>query len=324
VLTAPGPGSGKLATCLSQLYHENKRGVQAGYAKFETFPIWNLPLNHHVNVAYEAATADLQDVNKVDNFHLDAYGEITVNYNRDIEVFPVVHSILEKITGKECIYKSPTDMGVNMAGYCIVDDEACKEASKQEVIRRYCKALCDLKQGAGNPDTVSRLEFLMSRLGINLADRNVVEAAHIKNEANGGKGAIALELPDGRIVTGKNSDRMSAAAACIFNSVKMLAGMHDRQKLISPYVIGPILDLKTKILNENNNTLTLEEALLALSICAATDANAASAIEQLAMLENCEAHSSHILSKADENPLRKLGVRLTCDAQFADNTLFIE
>ncbi len=324
VLTAPGPGSGKLATCLSQLYHENKRGVQAGYAKFETFPIWNLPLNHPVNVAYEAATADLQDVNKVDNFHLDAYGEITVNYNRDIEVFPVVHSILEKITGKECIYKSPTDMGVNMAGYCIVDDEACAEASKQVVIRRYCKALCDLKLGSGNPDTVSRLEFLMSRLGINLADRGIVEVARAKSKLNNDKGAIALELPDGRIVTGKNSDRMSAAAACIFNSVKMLAGMNDKQKLISPYVIGPILDLKTKILKENNNTLTLEEALLALSICAATDANAASAIEQLSMLENCEVHSTHILSKADENPLRKLGVHLTCDAEFLDGTLFIE
>ncbi len=324
VLTAPGPGSGKLATCLSQLYHENKRGVEAGYAKFETFPIWNLPLNHPVNVAYEAATADLQDVNKVDNFHLDAYGQITVNYNRDIEVFPVVHSILEKITGKECIYKSPTDMGVNMAGDCIVDDEACREASNQEVIRRYCKALCDLKLGAGNPDTVSRLEFLMSRLGINLADRNIVDSARKKSDLNGGRGAIALELPDGRIVTGKNSDRMSAAAACIFNSVKALAGMNDRQKLISPYVIGPILDLKTKILKENNNTLTLEEALLALSICAATDANAASAIEQLSTLENCEAHSTHILSKADENPLRKLGVRLTCDAEFLDDTLFIE
>lgn len=324
VLTAPGPGSGKLATCLSQLYHENKRGVQAGYAKFETFPIWNLPLNHPVNVAYEAATADLQDVNKVDNFHLDAYGEITVNYNRDIEVFPVVHSILEKITGKECIYKSPTDMGVNMAGYCIVDDEACREASKQEIIRRYCKALCDLKQGAGNPDTVSRLEFLMSKLGINLSDRAIVENARAKSRANGDRGAIALELPDGRVVTGKNSDRMSAAAACIFNSVKVLAGMNDRQKLISPYVIGPILDLKTKILKENNNTLTLEEALLALSICAATDANAASAIEQLSLLENCEAHSTHMLSKADENPLRKLGIRLTCDAEYLDDTLYIE
>lgn len=324
VLTAPGPGSGKLATCLSQLYHENKRGVKAGYAKFETFPIWNIPLNHPVNVAYEAATADLKDVNKVDNFHLDAYGEITVNYNRDIEVFPVVSSILAKITGKECIYKSPTDMGVNMAGYCIVDDDACKEASKQEIIRRYFKALCDQKTGSANEETVSRLEFLMSRLGISAADRKVVEAARAKNEDNENNGAVALELPDGRIVTGKGSDRMSASAACVFNAVKMLAGIKDGQKLISPYVIGPILDLKSKILKEHNNTLTLEEALLALSICAASDATAATAMEHLSVLDGCDAHSTHILHRADENPFRKLGIRLTCSPQFLDDTLFSE
>lgn len=324
VLTAPGPGSGKLATCLSQLYHENKRGVKAGYAKFETFPIWNLPLNHPVNVAYEAATADLKDVNKVDNFHLDAYGEITVNYNRDIEVFPVVKSILEKITGKECIYKSPTDMGVNMAGYCIVDDEACREASKKEIVRRYYKALCDLKTGTGSEETVSRLEFLMSRLSINLADRKVIEIAKKKSEDNENCGAVALELPDGRIVTGKNTKRMSASAACVFNAVKMLAGIKDSQKLISPYVIGPIIDLKTKILKEHHKTLTLEEALLALSICAASDAQAANAMEQLANLDGCDAHSTHMLLKADENPFRKLGVRLSCSPEFLDNTLFSE
>ncbi len=324
VLTAPGPGSGKLATCLSQLYHENKRGVKAGYAKFETFPIWNLPLNHPVNVAYEAATADLQDVNKVDNFHLDAYGEITVNYNRDIEVFPVVSSILTRITGKECIYKSPTDMGVNMAGYCIVDDEVCCEAAKQEVLRRYFKARCDFLRGAATQETVSRLEFLMSRLGIKEADRPVVEAAKRKSDQNGGAGAIAIELPDGKIVTGKNSDRMSAAAACIFNSVKALAGINDRLKLISPYVIGPILDLKTKILKEKSNKLTLEEALLALSICAATDANAASAIEQLSVLRGLEAHSTHMLGKADEAPLRQLGINLSCSPEFLSGDLFIE
>lgn len=324
VLTAPGPGSGKLATCLSQLYHENKRGVEAGYAKFETFPIWNLPLNHPVNVAYEAATADLQDVNKVDNFHLEAYGEVTVNYNRDIEVFPVVRSILARITGKECIYKSPTDMGVNMAGYCIVDDEACCEAAKQEVLRRYYKARCDCVIGAATQDTVSRLEFLMSKLGIKESDRPVVDAALKKSEMNDDLGAIALQLDDGKIVTGKNSARMTAAAACIFNSVKELAGINDRLKLISPYVIGPILDLKTKVLKESNNTLTLEEALIALSICAATDANAASAIEQLTALRGLEAHSSHILSKADEAPLRKLGVNLSCSPEFLSNNLFIE
>ena len=324
VLTAPGPGSGKLATCLSQLYHENKHGVKAGYAKFETFPIWNIPLNHPVNVAYEAATADLQDVNKVDNFHLEAYNEITVNYNRDIEVFPVVRSILTKITGKECIYRSPTDMGVSMAGYCIVDDEACCEASKQEVIRRYYKAMCDLKVGTAKKETISRLEFLMSRLGINAADRAVVSAANAKSADNGDCGAVALELNDGRIVTGKNSDRMSASAACVFNAVKVLADIDDDKKLISPYVIGPILDLKMKILKEHHNTLTLEEALLALSICAGADPIAARAIEQLANLDGCEAHSTHMLYKADENPFRKLGIRLTCEPEFLDDTLFIE
>lgn len=316
--------SGKLATCLSQLYHENKHGVQAGYAKFETFPIWNLPLNHPVNVAYEAATADLKDVNKVDNFHLDAYGVITVNYNRDIEVFPVVSSILAKITGKECIYKSPTDMGVNMAGYCITDDEACCDASKQEVLRRYYKARCDLKTGAGSEDTISRLEFLMTRLGISPADRKVAQVARDKSARHDNCGAVALELPTGQIVTGKNSDRMSASAACVFNAVKVLAGIGDKQKLISPYVIGPILDLKSSILHEHNSTLTLEEALLALSICAASDANASNAMEQLKNLQNCEAHSTHMLYKADENPFRKLGVRLTCEPEFLDDTLFIE
>lgn len=324
VLTAPGPGSGKLATCLSQLYHEYKRGVDAGYAKFETFPIWNIPLNHPVNVAYEAATADLKDVNKVDNFHLDAYGKITVNYNRDIEVFPVVRSILTKITGKECVYKSPTDMGVNMAGYCIVDDEACCEASKQEVLRRYFKALCDQKTGMANEDTVSRLEFLMSKLGISPLDRKVIAVASKKNEENNNLGGVAIELPDGRIVTGKGSDRMSASAACVFNAVKTLAGIKDSQKLISPYVIGPILDLKCKILKEKNSTLNLEEALLALSICAASDATAATAMEQLSILDGCEAHSMHILSKADADPFRKLGVRLTCSPEFLSNELFCE
>ncbi len=324
VLTGPGPGSGKLATCLSQLYHENKRGVQAGYAKFETFPIWNLPLNHPINVAYEAATADLNDANKVDNFHLEAYGEITVNYNRDIEVFPVVSSIMAKITGKDCIYKSPTDMGVNMAGYCIIDDEVCKDASKQEVLRRYFKALCAQKQGLANDALIQRLEMLMSRLSINISQRKVVEIASKKNESNNDKGAIALELPDGRVVTGKGNDRMSASAACIFNAVKTLANINDSQKLISPYVIGPILDLKSKILKDHDNTLTLDEALLALSICAASDATAATAMEHLAMLDGCDAHSSHILHKADENPLRKLGVRCTCSPIFLEDTLFSE
>ena len=322
VATAPGPGSGKLATCLSQLYHEFKRGVQAGYAKFETFPIWNLPLGHPVNVAYEAATADLKDVNKVDNFHLEAYGKMAVNYNRDIEVFPVVRSILTKISDTRLVYRSPTDMGVNMAGYCISDDEACREASKQEVIRRYFKALVDYKNGTAKPSTVHRLEFLMSGLGISPADRKVAAAARDKSEANGGCGAVAIELDDGRTVTGKNTEMMSASAACVFNAVKVLAGIDDSVKLISPYVIGPILDLKTKILNERENPLTLEEALLALSICAATEPNAAKAVEQLPKLRETEAHSTHMLIKADENPFRKLGVNLTCDPEFLDNHLY--
>ncbi|HBW05344.1 MAG TPA: hypothetical protein DEF02_01950 [Clostridiales bacterium] len=323
VVTAPGPGSGKMATCISQLYHDNKRGVKSGYAKFETFPIWNLPLQHMVNVAYEAATADLNDVNMIDPYHLEAYGVSTVNYNRDVEIFPVLKKMFLKIFGEE-YYKSPTDMGVNMAGYCIIDDEACKEASKQEILRRYFKALCDLKTGTGEQDTVSRLEFLMSRLGINVADRKIVEVAKKKSADNDGCGAVALELADGRIVTGKNTKMMSASAACVFNAVKMLAGIKDKQKLISPYVIGPIIDLKTKILKEHNKTLTLEEALIALSICAASDANAATAMEQLPLLEGCDAHSTHMLFKADENPFRKLGVRLTCSPEFLDNTLFIE
>ncbi len=321
VVTAPGPGSGKLATCLSQLYHEYRQGFKAGYAKFETFPIWNLALGHPVNVAYEAATADLQDVNKVDNFHLEAYGEMAVNYNRDIEVFPVVRSILTKISESELVYKSPTDMGVNMAGYCIVDDEACCEASKQEVIRRYYKALVDYKNGIAKPATVHRLEFLMSHLQISPTERTVVQKAVEKSKQANDAGAVAIELHDGRIITGRTSDLMSASAACVFNAVKELAGMDD-VKLISPYVIGPILDLKTKILADKENILSLEEALIALSICAATDPSAAKAIEKLAELKGCEAHSSHMLRKADENPFRKLGLNLTCAPEFLTNDLF--
>ncbi len=322
VCTAPGPGSGKLATSLSQLYHEYKRGIKAGYAKFETFPIWNLPLNHPVNVAYEAATADLKDVNKIDNFHLEAYGKIAVNYNRDIEVFPVVRSILTKITGSEFVYQSPTDMGVNMAGYCIIDDDACVEASKQEVIRRYFKALCDYKLGVGKPSTIERLEFLMSRLEISVSDRKVVAPAREKNIENNGKGAVAIELPDGTMVTGKNTELMSASAAAVFNAVKVLAGIPDTKKLISPIVIGPILDLKSQILHEYQNILSLDEALLALSVCVATDPDAAKAVAQLKKLQGCEAHSTYMLSKTDENPFRKLGVNLTCDPEYIDDHLY--
>lgn len=323
VLTAPGPGSGKLGTCLSQLYHENLHGIKAGYAKFETFPIWNLPINHAVNIAYEAATADLKDVNQLDTFHLEAYGKVAVNYNRDIDVFPVVSSILSKITGN-CAYMSPTDMGVNMAGYCITNDDSCQDASKQEVIRRYFKALCDFRNGSGKPSTIKRLEFLMSRLGINVDERTVVEPARQKSKKNDDCGAVCIELPDGRLVTGKTSDRMSASAACVFNAVKEMVGIEDDIKLISSFVIGPILDLKTKILNEENRNLTLEEALIALSICASQDKNAMKATMALAKLNACQVHSTHILTKADEVPFRKLGTCLTMDTNFLYNNLYNE
>ncbi len=322
VVTAPGPGSGKLALCLNQLYHEYRMGRKAGYAKFETFPIWNLSLEHPVNIAYEAATADLQDVNKIDNFHLEAYGKIAVNYNRDIEVFPVVRTILSKITGNDFVYQSPTDMGVNMAGYCIVDDEVCREASKQETIRRYYKALCDVKNGTTTEDTVKRLEFLMTRMDINPSNRKVVAPALAKSEEHDGAPAVAIELPNGEIVTGRQTDLLSASAACIFNAVKKLADIPDDMKLISPYVIGPILDLKNKVLHEKYNTLTLEEALISLSICAATDVKAARAVDCLKKLYGCEAHSSRMLGKSDENPLRELGLNISCEPVFADNNLF--
>ena len=322
VVTAPGPGSGKLALCLNQLYHEYRMGRKAGYAKFETFPIWNLSLEHPVNIAYEAATADLQDVNKIDNFHLEAYGKIAVNYNRDIEVFPVVRTILSKITGDDFVYQSPTDMGVNMAGYCIVDDEVCRQASKEETIRRYYKALCDVKNGQATEDTVKRLEFLMTRMDIKPSDRKVVAPALAKSEEHDGAAALAMELPNGEIVTGRQTDLLSASAACVFNAVKKLADIPDDMKLISPYVIGPILDLKNKVLHEKYNTLTLEEALISLSICAATDVKAARAVDCLKKLAGCEAHSSRMLGKSDETPLKEMGVNLSCEPVFADDNLF--
>ena len=323
VCTAPGPGSGKLATCLSQLYHDQKRGIKGGYAKFETFPIWNLPLSHPVNVAYEAATADLKDVNKIDHFHLEAYGKMAVNYNRDIEVFPLVKNILAKITGGECIYNSPTDMGVNMAGYCITDNDVCVEASKQEVLRRYYKARCDYKNGQGTKGTIERLHALMSRLGVSANDRKVIASTLIKNQIADGKGAVAIELGDGQIVTGRNTKLMSASAAAVFNAVKTLGKIDDDIDLIAPVVIEPIISLKSKVLHEKHTPLSLEEALLALSVCAATNPLAAKAVKKLEQLEGCEAHSSHMLFKSDENPLRKLGIHLTCEPEFLDNNLFI-
>lgn len=312
VVTAPGPGSGKMATCLSQLYHEHKKGIQSGYAKFETFPVWNIPLTHPVNLAYEAATADLNDVNMIDPFHLEAYGETTVNYNRDVEIFPVVTAMLEKILGT-CPYKSPTDMGVNMAGNCIIDDEVTKTASRQEILRRYYTALCDQRKGVITDDaTVLKLELLMKKAGITVNDRSVIAPANQKAAITGAP-AAALELPNGSIVTGKTSDLLGASAALILNALKALAGIDDDIHLISPVIIEPIQHLKTAHLGNRNPRLHTDEALIALSICAPTDANAQLALEQLSKLRGCEVHSSVILSSVDENVFRRLGVNLTCE-----------
>ena len=311
VVTAPGPGSGKMATCLSQLYHEYKRGVQAGYAKFETFPIWNLPLTHPVNLAYEAATADLDDVNMIDPFHLEAYGETTVNYNRDVEIFPVVESMLEKILGK-CPYKSPTDMGVNMAGNCIIDDAVACEASRQEILRRYYAALCDQRKGTIDDGVILKLELLMKKAGVQTQDRAVIAPALAKAESSG-EPAAAIQLSDGRIVTGKTSDLLGASASLMLNSLKVLAGIDDAIHLISPVIIEPIQKLKTEHLGNHNPRLHTDEALIALSICAPSDPNAELALKQLPKLRGCELHSSVILSSVDEKVLRRLGINLTCE-----------
>ena len=314
VVTAPGPGSGKLATCLSQLYHEHKRGVRAGYAKFETFPIWNLPLNHPVNLAYEAATTDLNDVNMIDPFHLDAYGVTTVNYNRDVEAFPVLVAMFEKILGY-CPYKSPTDMGVNMAGNCIIDDEACRQASGQEIIRRYYNALCEQKQGKIADDVVPKLEILMKKVGVTTDDRKVVAAALAREEETGAP-AAAMELPDGRIVTGKTSSLLGASSALLLNALKALGGMRDKLHLISPVVLDPIQHLKVDHLGNRNPRLHTDETLIALSISAATNPTAELAMEQLSALRGCEVHSTVILSSVDEKTFKRLGVNLTCEPKY--------
>ncbi len=314
VVTAPGPGSGKLATCLSQLYHEHKRGFQAGYAKFETFPIWNLPLNHPVNLAYEAATADLNDVNMIDPFHLEAYGKTTVNYNRDVEAFPVLVAMFEKILGK-CPYKSPTDMGVNMVGNCITDDAVVCEASRQEIVRRYYTALCDQKRGKATESQIMKLELLMKNAGVTPEDRPVVAAALERAEETG-KPAAAMELPDGRILTGKTSNLLGACAALLLNTLKALAGLEDGVHLIAPEVINPIQHLKVDHLGNRNPRLHTDEVLIALSICAATDPRAEAAMEQLDKLRGCEVHSSVILSEVDEQVFKRLGANLTCEPRF--------
>ena len=320
VVTAPGPGSGKMATCLSQLYHEYKHGIKAGYAKFETFPIWNLPLKHPVNLAYEAATADLNDVNMIDPFHLEAYGQTTVNYNRDVEVFPVLNAILEKIAGSSP-YKSPTDMGVNMVGNCIFDDEVCREASKQEIIRRYYHAMCDQRQGRLSEDVVYKLELVMNQAGVTVEDRRVVRPALERAEQTG-MPAAAIELENGEIITGKTSSLLGASAAVLLNALKHLGGLSHAMPLISPIVIEPIQNLKTRHLGNQNPRLHTDEILVALSICAATNPAAELALRQLPKLRGCEAHSSVILSQVDETTFRKLGVNLTCEPKYQTKKLY--
>ena len=320
LVTVPGPGSGKMATCLSQLYQEKSRGIQAGYAKFETFPIWNLPLKHPVNVAYEAATADLDDVNMIDPFHLEAYGETTVNYNRDIEIFPVLNALFEYIYGASP-YKSPTDMGVNMVGNCIVDDEACREAAKQEIIRRYYAARCLVRQGHAEMSEVEKLQMLLQKMGLSDNDRPVIAAARVRAELTGAP-ALAIQLQDGTIVTGKTTDLLGPSAAVVINAVKAQGGIEKKRHLISPSVIEPIQTLKCQYLGNHNPRLHSDEILLALSICAATDPAAAHAMAQLKKLEGCEAHSTVILPAVDENIFRRLKINLTCDPQYQTHKLY--
>ena len=308
VVTGPGPGSGKLATCLSQLYHEQKRGISAGYAKFETFPIWNIPLNH---LAYESATADLHDVNSIDPYHFEKYGEVTVNYNRDIEAFPVVKTVLNRVLGED-VYFSPTDMGVNMAGMAITDDEVVRNAACQEIIRRWFHACCDARQGLIEQDTVDRIERIMQQLDLRLDARPVVEAARQKAEQRGVP-AIAFELPDGRITTGRDSQLMSAAASGVINAIKTLAGISDPILLLSQNIIDPIIQLKREHLHSSDTALDLSDVLIALSICQTTNHTVSLAIAQLPQLCNCEAHCTAMLSAQDEEMLRRLGVRITCD-----------
>ena len=320
VVTAPGPGSGKMATCLSQLYHENKRGVRAGYAKFETFPIWNLPLKHPVNVAYEAATADLNDVNMIDPFHLENYGVTTVNYNRDVEIFPVLNAMFRQIYG-ESPYKSPTDMGVNMAGNCITDDEVCCEASRQEIIRRYYAAMCSARQGMSDSRPAEKIKLLINQLGITVKDRPVIDAAVARAEQTG-EPAAAIQLPDGEIVTGKTTKLLGASAAVLLNALKRLGGIQKDMHLISPIVIEPIQDLKVNHLGNHNPRLHMDEVLIALSISAATNPTAEVAMRQLDKLRGCEAHSTVILSGVDSSTFRKLGINVTCEPKYQTKKLY--
>ncbi|MBO5322170.1 MAG: DUF1846 domain-containing protein [Clostridia bacterium] len=320
IVTAPGPGSGKMATCLSQLYHEHKRGIKAGYAKFETFPVWSIPLKHPVNVAYEAATADLNDVNMIDPFHLDAYGKTTVNYNRDIEIFPVLNAMLEGILG-ESPYKSPTDMGVNMVGFAICDDEVVKDAAKQEIIRRYYNATVSARQGMAEESDAYKIELLMKQVGVTTKDRSVVSHA-LKKAKSTGAPATAIQLPDGQIITGKTSSLLGSASAMLLNALKVLAEIPDEVNLISPTIIEPMQKLKTEIMGNHNPRLHTDEILIALSICAASDELAKKALDNAYKLAGSEAHSTVILSRVDENVFRKLGINLTCEPKYQTKKLY--
>ena len=321
VITAPGPGSGKMATCLSQLYHENLRGIKAGYAKFETFPIWNIPLKHPVNLAYESATCDLRDVNMIDPYHLEAYGVTTVNYNRDVEAFPVVKTIISRITGDDNLYRSPTDMGVNMAGYAIFDDEAVRDAGKQEIIRRSYKAWCDYKNGLVDIEVAHRAEALMAEAGVTVDQRPVVAAA-LKKTKETEVQAIAIQLHDGKIITGKSSDMLGAPAAAVINAIKYLAGIRDEMLLISPVILEPIRNMKKNTLGRNVTKLNLEEALIAMSICAATNPMVEAALKQLEKLRNTEAHYTKMLNPQDEITFRKLNINITCEPEFMSQNLY--
>ncbi|WP_418867850.1 DUF1846 domain-containing protein, partial [Segatella hominis] len=320
VVTAPGPGSGKLAVCLSQLYHENLRGVNAGYAKFETFPIWNLPLKHPVNLAYEAATADLNDVNMIDPYHLETYGVTTVNYNRDVEAFPVLNAMFERMSGSSP-YHSPTDMGVNMAGYAIVDDAVCCQASRDEIIRRYYTAKCDLRRGTGTEAAVEKIELLMRQAGIGIEDRPVVAAALARAEETG-RPAVAIQLPDGQRVSGRTSALLRPSAAALLNAVKGICGFPRECNLIARSVIEPIQKLKVDILGNHNPRLHSDEVLVALSISAAMSGEAERACKHLRDLRGCEAHSTVILPPVDADIYRKLGINLTCEPNYQTKKLF--
>ena len=321
VITAPGPGSGKMATCLSQLYQEHRRGIRAGYAKYETFPVWNLPLKHPVNLAYEAATVDLDDVNMIDPFHLEAYGETTVNYNRDVEAFPIVQNILARITGDKNFYRSPTDMGVNMAGYAIFDDKVVREAATQEILRRYYKAACDAKQGKASEAALRKIESILQQLDVGTDSRAVMAPALEKQRASGSP-AAALQLPDGQIVTGKASDLMSASSATVLNSIKALAGIPDEVLLISQQVLVPLLRLKVDYLHSRASVLKVDDVLAGLAVSAATDETAARALAALKDLRDCDMHSTQMLHSGDEGTLRKLGVRLTMEPVYPGKDLF--